>query len=82
LPLLQAQLIDPSRIIADVKSGVSGAGRKATTGLLMAEVGESFKAYSVAGHRHAPEIEQTLSLRCTSGSASLSSRTWCRWSAA
>jgi N-acetyl-gamma-glutamyl-phosphate reductase len=60
MPLLAAGAIDPSWLIADAKSGVSGAGRKAATGLLMAEVGESFKAYSVAGHRHAPEIEQNL----------------------
>ncbi len=59
-PLLQARAIDPEQLIADVKSGVSGAGRKASTGLLMAEVNESFKAYSVAGHRHQPEICQTL----------------------
>lgn len=60
-PLLAAGAVDPSWLIADAKSGVSGAGRKASTALLMAEVGESFKAYSVAGHRHAPEIRQTLS---------------------
>ncbi|MBK1722385.1 N-acetyl-gamma-glutamyl-phosphate reductase [Thiocystis violacea] len=62
LPLLESRVIDPSWLIADAKSGVSGAGRKATTGLLMAEVGESFKAYSVGGHRHAPEIAQNLKL--------------------
>ena len=62
LPLLEASLIDPGRIVADGKSGVSGAGRKANAGLLMAEVGESFKAYSVAGHRHEPEVEETLRL--------------------
>lgn len=60
LPLLAAGVVDPSWLIADAKSGVSGAGRKASTGLLMAEVGESFKAYSVGGHRHAPEIAQNL----------------------
>jgi N-acetyl-gamma-glutamyl-phosphate reductase len=59
-PLLAAGVVDPSWLIADAKSGVSGAGRKASTGLLMAEVGESFKAYSVTGHRHAPEIRQNL----------------------
>jgi N-acetyl-gamma-glutamyl-phosphate reductase len=62
LPLLEAAVIDPARIVADGKSGVSGAGRKASAGLLMAEVGESFKAYSVAGHRHEPEVEETLRL--------------------
>lgn len=48
------------RIIADCKSGVSGAGRKAEVGLLMAEATDNFKAYGVAGHRHAPEIVQGL----------------------
>lgn len=61
LPLLEQGLVDPGWIVADVKSGVSGAGRKASVGLLMAEVGESFKAYSAAGHRHQPEIAQNLS---------------------
>ena len=56
LPLIEADLVDHSLLIADVKSGVSGAGRKASTSLLMAEVGESFKAYSVGGHRHQPEV--------------------------
>jgi N-acetyl-gamma-glutamyl-phosphate reductase len=60
LPLLERRAIDPSWLIADAKSGVSGAGRKAETSLLMAEVGESFKAYSVSGHRHLPEITQNL----------------------
>lgn len=60
MPLLSAGVVDPSWLIADAKSGVSGAGRKASTGLLMAETGESFKAYSVTGHRHAPEIRQNL----------------------
>lgn len=62
LPLLEARLVDPSWIIADAKSGVSGAGRKAEVGILMAEVGESFKAYAVTGHRHLPEIVQNLTL--------------------
>lgn len=60
VPLIAAGVVDPSWLIADAKSGVSGAGRKAATNLLMAEVGESFKAYSVTGHRHAPEIRQNL----------------------
>lgn len=59
-PLLAAGVINAGWLIADAKSGVSGAGRKAETGLLMAEVGESFKAYAVTGHRHAPEIMQNL----------------------
>jgi N-acetyl-gamma-glutamyl-phosphate reductase len=60
LPLLEQDLIEPDWLIADAKSGVSGAGRKASIGMLMAEVGESFKAYGVTGHRHQPEILQNL----------------------
>lgn len=60
LPLLEAGLVDTSNLIADAKSGVSGAGRKAEVGTLMAEVSDSFKAYGVPGHRHLPEIKQGL----------------------
>ena len=60
LPLLEMNLIDPDHLIADVKSGVSGAGRKAELATLMSECGESFKAYAVSGHRHLPEIRQGL----------------------
>lgn len=60
IPLLARGVIDPGWLIADAKSGTSGAGRKAETSMLMAEVGESFKAYAVGGHRHAPEIAQNL----------------------
>lgn len=60
LPLLEAGVIDCSHIIADCKSGVSGAGRKAELGSLLAEAGDNFKAYGVAGHRHLPEIRQGL----------------------
>lgn len=59
-PLLAAGLVDPGWLIADAKSGASGAGRKAETGLLMAEIGEGFKAYGVKGHRHSPEIAGNL----------------------
>lgn len=62
LPLLENNLIDASHLIADVKSGVSGAGRKAQLTALMSETGESFKAYAVAGHRHLPEITQQLEI--------------------
>jgi len=61
VPLLEAGAIDPGWVVADAKSGASGAGRKAATGILLAEIGESFKAYSSGGHRHAPEIRQNLS---------------------
>jgi N-acetyl-gamma-glutamyl-phosphate reductase len=54
-PLLKAGLIDPSSLIADCKSGVSGAGRKAELGMLFTEASDNFKAYGVAGHRHHPE---------------------------
>ena len=60
LPLLKADLIDANHLIADVKSGVSGAGRKAEVHSLLCEASESFKAYGVAGHRHLPEIRQGL----------------------
>ncbi|MBC3885388.1 N-acetyl-gamma-glutamyl-phosphate reductase [Undibacterium griseum] len=58
-PLLQAKVIDAGSLIADCKSGVSGAGRKAEIGILFSETSDSFKAYGVSGHRHTPEtIEQ------------------------
>ena len=60
IPLLEAGVIDASSLIADAKSGVSGAGRKAEIGALFAESADSFKAYGVAGHRHLPEIKQGL----------------------
>lgn len=60
LPLLETGCIDPHSLIADAKSGISGAGRKASLGHLYSETGESFKAYGVAGHRHLPEITQAL----------------------
>ena len=60
LPLVETGLVDARALIADAKSGVSGAGRKASVPTLMAECGESFKAYSVPGHRHLPEIRQAL----------------------
>ncbi len=61
LPLITNELLDIDHLIADTKSGVSGAGRKAAVPSLMGECGESFKAYAVPGHRHLPEISQTLS---------------------
>lgn len=67
LPLLEQGLVDADRLIADVKSGASGAGRKAVVGTLLAECSESLKAYAVPGHRHLPEIRQGL--RALSGSA-------------
>ena len=61
LPVLEhGGLVDTTSLIADCKSGVSGAGRKAELGILMAEASDNFKAYSVAGHRHWPEITQGL----------------------
>ncbi len=61
IPLVKNNIIDNSSIIIDAKSGVSGAGRKASTNNLYVECNESVKAYGVATHRHTPEIEQTLS---------------------
>lgn len=60
LPLMGQDWVDHDRLVADSKSGTSGAGRKAEVPMLMAEAGESFKAYSANGHRHQPEIVQTL----------------------
>lgn len=60
LPLITGGLVDNQSLIADVKSGVSGAGRKAAVSSLMSETSESFKAYAVSGHRHLPEIKQGL----------------------
>ncbi len=60
-PLLEAGLIDFSApIIADAKSGVSGAGRKAEVATLFAESSDNMKAYGVSGHRHHPEIHAQL----------------------
>ncbi|MCP2040263.1 N-acetyl-gamma-glutamyl-phosphate reductase [Neisseria sp. HSC-16F19] len=61
LPLLQQGCLKTGvPLIADCKSGVSGAGRKAAVGTLFCEAGDNFKAYAVGGHRHLPEIRQTL----------------------
>ena len=60
LPLVEAGCIDPGHLIADAKSGVSGAGRKAEIGILFSEASDNFKAYGVSGHRHLPEISQGL----------------------
>jgi N-acetyl-gamma-glutamyl-phosphate reductase len=60
IPLLEAGVIATDSLIADAKSGVSGAGRKAEISSLFAEAGDNFKAYGVAGHRHLPEIKQGL----------------------
>jgi N-acetyl-gamma-glutamyl-phosphate reductase len=62
LPLLKENLIDPTTIVANSMSGVSGAGRKADLTLLFCECNESARAYGVPKHRHLSEIEQELSL--------------------
>lgn len=62
IPLVEAGIVEEGSLIADCKSGVSGAGRKAEVHTLFAEAGDNFKAYGVAGHRHLPEIRQGLSL--------------------
>jgi len=61
-PLLKANWIDNDSIIADSKSGVSGAGREPQVGTLFCEVDEGFKAYKVGEHRHTPEMEQEISI--------------------
>ncbi len=67
LPLIEAGAIDTSWLVADCKSGVSGAGRKAETHILYAEASDSFKAYAVPGHRHWPEIRQGLTRMAGTG---------------
>jgi N-acetyl-gamma-glutamyl-phosphate reductase len=62
MPLLEAGVVDPLHLIADAKSGVSGAGRKAEVHILFAEAADNFKAYGVSGHRHWPEIKQGLEM--------------------
>jgi len=61
LPLIESGIVDVDHLIADAKSGVSGAGRKAEVHTLLAEASDNFKAYGVGGHRHLPEIAQGLS---------------------
>ena len=59
-PLIKSNLINTETIIADAKSGISGAGKKTETQLLMSEASENFRAYGLTGHRHLPEIEENL----------------------
>ena len=60
LPMIEAGIVDIDHLIADAKSGVSGAGRRAEVHTLLAEASDNFKAYGVDGHRHHPEIVQGL----------------------
>lgn len=60
MPLVAAGVVDLDHLIADAKSGVSGAGRKAEMQILFSEASDNFKAYGVNGHRHWPEILQGL----------------------
>ena len=60
LPLVEAGVVDCTHLIADAKSGVSGAGRKAELDYGFSECSDNFKAYNVGGHRHHPEIVQGL----------------------
>lgn len=64
LPLIEENLVSTENLIADAKSGVSGAGRKAALGTMLCEASETLKAYSVGGHRHLPEICQGLDAAC------------------
>ena len=60
-PALKSGIVDPSRIISDSKSGVTGAGRKPDLALSFPEVNENLKAYKVNDHQHKPEINRILS---------------------
>jgi N-acetyl-gamma-glutamyl-phosphate reductase len=62
LPLVETGVVDFGRLIADAKSGVSGAGKRAEEHLLFSEASDNFKAYGVSGHRHWPEILQGLDM--------------------
>ena len=61
LPALEAGLIDPDHIIIDAKSGVTGAGRKATLAFAYSETTDGAQAYAIGTHRHAPEMDQAIS---------------------
>ena len=61
VPILRENLVEPTDIIIDSKSGVSGAGRTPKQTTLYPECNESITAYGIGTHRHAPEIEQILS---------------------
>ncbi len=68
LPLVETDHVEHRHLIADAKSGVSGAGRKADIDILFSEASDNFKAYAVKGHRHHPEILESLtSLEKVSG---------------
>lgn len=67
IPLVEAGVVDSSRLIANAATGVSGGGRNAKVDFLFSEASDSFKAYGIAGHRHQPEIEQTLAQVAPSG---------------
>ena len=60
MPLVEAGMVELDHLVADAKSGVSGAGRKAEIHTLFSEASDNFKAYGVPGHRHLPEIRQGL----------------------
>jgi len=70
-PALNGGFIDPENVIIDAKSGVTGAGRKATTSLIFPEVSDGAHAYGVGVHRHAPEIDQFIN-RLTNGKSCVS----------
>jgi len=60
LPLLEAEAVEVDGLIADCKSGVSGAGRELKLGSMYGEVAENFQAYALGGHRHQAELEQEI----------------------
>ena len=62
VPIVTDRLVDSGQLIIDAKSGVSGAGRGVRQNSLFCEAGEGLRPYSIASHRHAPEIEQELAL--------------------
>jgi N-acetyl-gamma-glutamyl-phosphate reductase len=71
LPLIEAGLVDAGELVADCKSGVSGAGRHVRADLAFCETNENFKAYGVFAHRHQPEIVQNLAAVSAGGEPDL-----------
>ena len=61
MPLIERHLVDLDNLVADAKSGVSGAGRQPKQHTLLGEAAENFHAYGAGGHRHLPEIREGLS---------------------
>ena len=76
LPLVKERLIDPSFLVIDAKSGISGAGNKPSQTTHFSETNENFSIYKVNTHQHIPEIEQALSMFAQADTAITLIRIW------